>query len=104
MGGSNNEGNFLNPKNLIPAAILGPAGVALYGLKELKANTKPPDIPKPEAPPSTPPPSPQEATTTNPAALAAQRQRRLSALRYGFASTITNLNSAPPGLKATLGS
>lgn len=100
MGGSNNSGNFLNPKNLAPAILTG--GVS-YGLRELKANTKPPDIPAPTAPPPGTPP-PQESSGMNPAALAAQRQRRLSALRYGFASTITNLNSSTPGLKTALGS
>lgn len=61
-------------------------------LEEL-ANQKPP-VP-------TPPPTPSD---TNPQQTAEARQRKLAAMRYGFASTISNMSPMnPTGLKTSLG-
>jgi len=83
--GSSNPGNFLNPKNLIPTVL---TGGLYYGLKEYAANAKPPSMPN-----APPPPDPAAVPTVsdpNPAETMQQRQKKLAALQYGFASTMTS--------------
>jgi hypothetical protein len=66
---------------------------------------KAPTSPTPATPPpATPMPT---ANDTNPQGTADARARKLSALKYGWQSTITKkptLSSNPSGLKTTLGS
>jgi len=93
-------------KKAIPT-VLGSTiggGMAMLGMNFLKKN-KPSAPPDPNAPPVLgAPPTPTDA---NPDFTAQQRARKLKALQFGFASTITgnpNFGSnAMPGLKATLG-
>ncbi len=86
MGSGGNGGNFFNPKNLVPAVLTG--GLS-YGLNEIGKNMKPQAPPTPSAPPD-PGPAPIYRASETGAETAAQRQKKLAAMQFGFASTMTN--------------
>lgn len=96
MGG-HNKGNFLNPSNLIPAVLTG--GLS-YGISSTKRAMQPPALP--DQPP--PPPPPAVTFGEDPAQTAADRQKKLSAMKFGFASTITNKSGALGSLFAPVAS
>lgn len=83
MGGGGNEGNLLNPTNLIPAVLTG--GLS-YAASSYKRSMTPPSLPNQPPPPD---PGPIMHTFDDTADTKAQRQKKLAALQFGFASTIT---------------
>lgn len=88
MGGGN-KGSFFNPTNLLTGGVI-------YGITELAKNMKPDKPPTPVAPPV---PTGPPVSIENPDETQDAKRRKLSALQYGFASTMTNadknLNPAP---------
>lgn len=99
------SGDFFKPKNIAANVITGGLYTPYKMYRELTKDVPPP--PDPVAPaPGTPPPTPQDK---NPVLTAQQRAKRLSALRYGIQSTITNnpllapAQTSAPALKPNLG-
>lgn len=98
MGGGGNSGNFFNPKNLIPTVL---TGGLYYGAKELKSSMTPPTPPTPPPPPNPDPAAYPHALDQNGAETAVQRQKKLAAMQFGFASTMTNKSNSPAASLAT---
>lgn len=96
MGGGG--GNFFEPKNLIPTILTGGFNYTLAGAKKLLTPPPPPDQPQP---PKQDPGAYPHALDQNPTETAAQRQKKLAALQYGFASTMTAKSNSPTGSLGT---
>lgn len=88
----------------IPVALVAATGYEIYsGQKSQQQQQKQLSaLAGQQPPPTTPAPTPANNDAAN---QIMQQQKKLSAMRYGFASTITNMSPAnPTGLKKTLGS